>query len=172
MFSVLTSRAWWAAAGQRAARSALVVMVTYVIGAGGLSHINATLALSAGALMAVLSLVTSLAGLPELDGTQVPWWVAVLVRGLKSFFQALGALWLPSWVVLTDVPWATVLDGAAATALGTILLALISHLPETQALTIPASAVVQVVHPDGTIVAGPASPLPDGTPIAQPTTAP
>lgn len=129
-FSVLASRAWWAAAGQRAARSALVVLIPYVMTGGGVSHVNLTIAGSAAALMAVLSLATSLAGLPELDGTTTTWWAAVVVRGVKSFAQAVIALAGPSWVLLTDVPWGVVLDGAAAAAVGSIILGLISRLPE------------------------------------------
>jgi len=165
MLSVLTSRAWWAAAGQRAARSALVVLVPYVMTGGGVSHVDYVVAASAAGLMAVLSLLTSLAGLPELDGTGTSWWAAALVRGVKSFAQAIVALAGPSWVLLSDVPWSTVIDGAAAAAVGSVILGLIGKLPEAQPVTVPAVSVVQVVAPDGTVVAGPASPLPDGTPI-------
>ncbi len=164
MLSVLTSRAWWAAAGQRAARSALVVLIPYVM-TGGISHVDVAVALSAAVLMAILSLLTSLAGLPELDGAGTSWWAAVLVRGIKSFAQAIIALAAPSWVLLSDVPWGVVLDGAAAAAVGSVILGLIGKLPEAQPVTVPAASVVQVVGSDGVVVAGPASPLPDGTPI-------
>ncbi|MHB1491479.1 MAG: hypothetical protein ACYCTH_13450 [Cellulomonas sp.] len=170
-FSVLTSRAWWAAAGQRAARSALVILVPYVMTGGGMSHVNLAVAGSAAALMAVLSLATSLAGLPELDGTGTSWWAAALVRGVKSFAQGIVALAGPSWVLLSDVPWGVVLDGSAAAAIGSVILGLIGKLPEAQPVTVPAASVVQVVSPDGAVVAGPASPPPDGNPIVDPTPA-
>lgn len=171
-FSVLVSRAWWAAAGQRAARSALVVLVPYVMTGGGISHVNLAVAGSAAGLMAVLSLATSLAGLPELDGTQSPWWAAVVIRGVKSYFQALVAMAGPSWVLLTDVPWATVFDAAAAAAVGSVILGLMSTLPEAQPVSVPAAHVVQVVNADGAVVAGEASPLPTGTVLYQAGTTP
>lgn len=55
-------------------------------------------------------------------------------------------------------------DPTAAT-FGSIFLGLISQLPETPPVTVPAASVVQVVGANGGVVAGPASPLPDGTPI-------
>lgn len=63
---------WWKAAGLRAIRTFFQTFVS-VIGTNALilSDVKWSVVISAAALAAVLSLATSLAGLPELEGYEV-----------------------------------------------------------------------------------------------------
>lgn len=164
--SELLSRSWWSGAGQRALRTVLVAFVPFVppILQGSTQAIWA--ALSTGALAAVLSIAWSFRSLPEVDGVPRPWWVAALERVLRTFAQALLAN-IPAVTLIQDVPWTVLLTNALASAIGSLILAAISALPETQPLAVPVDNVVQVVATDGTVVAGPASPLSTGTVIEQ-----
>ena len=66
------SKKWWKAAGIRAIRTFFQTFVS-VIGTNALilSDVKWTVVISAAALAAVLSLATSLAGLPELEGYEI-----------------------------------------------------------------------------------------------------
>ena len=63
---------WWKAAGLRAIRTFFQTFVS-VIGTNALilSDVKWSVVISAAALAAVLSLATSLAGLPELEGYEI-----------------------------------------------------------------------------------------------------
>lgn len=65
----ITSGAWWAAAGVRALRTGAQALAT-LIGTGqvGVTDLDWPQMLSVTATMMVLSLLTSLAGLPEVEG--------------------------------------------------------------------------------------------------------
>lgn len=65
----ITSGAWWAAAGVRALRTGAQALAT-LIGTGqvGVTDLDWPQMLSVAATMMVLSLLTSLAGLPEVEG--------------------------------------------------------------------------------------------------------
>ena len=162
--SELLSRAWWSAAGQRALRTVLVALVPFVppILQGSVEAMWA--ALSTSTLAAVLSLAWSFRSLPEIDGLPRPWWAAALDRFVRTFAQVLLA-GIPAVTLIQDVPWPVLLSNALAAAVGSLILAAISALPETQPLSVPADKVVQAISIDGQVVAGPASPLPTGTPI-------
>jgi len=122
---------WWTAAGQRAAYTALVVLLPYaaLVSTGQVPVVEALLAV---ALAVVASLATSAAGLPEVDGRDVPLVLAVLVRVVKTAAQTVVAA-LGSAVLLTDVDWHTVWLAVAAAALGTLIRTLLVYLPETTA---------------------------------------
>ncbi|NCT90266.1 hypothetical protein GXB85_04765 [Cellulomonas sp. APG4] len=161
--SELLSAAWWSLAGQRAARSFLVGLLPFLpaIVAGDTTALLA--GLSAGALLAVLSIATSWVNLPEVDGTPRPWWAAALDRVVRTFAQAFLANIPAAAVLLSDVDWQVVLTNAAASAAGSLVLALISVLPESVPAAIPESVVVETVDAEGRVVAGPASPFETGT---------
>ena len=156
--SALTSRAWWLAAGQRAARSALVTLLVWIPALLDDVAVHAPAAASTIGLMVVASLATSLRSLPELDGTVRSWWIATLDRVVRTFFQVLAA-GIPAVTLLQDVPWLVLLEQAAAAALGSLVLAMISALPESQPVTVPAADVVAHVGPDGHLITGDASDL-------------
>ncbi len=125
--STLTDGAWWQAATKRAAYTAIAIALPYLGSAtlGGVPWITAALA---AALGFVASLVTSLAGLPEAQGVDLPWWLAALERSVKTFAQALGAGFLGA-VLITDVDWGTVLQSAAMSTLASLLRLVLATLP-------------------------------------------
>jgi hypothetical protein len=63
---MITSKAWWAAAGIRALKTLAQTAVAAISTTALLSEIDWVVVGSASALAAILSLLTSLAGLPEL----------------------------------------------------------------------------------------------------------
>ena len=62
------SRTWFKAAGIRAIKTFFQTFVASIGTAAVLSEVNWTIVLSASSLAALLSLATSLGGLPEVDG--------------------------------------------------------------------------------------------------------
>ena len=124
----ITSRSWWAAALRRVLRTCLATLVgTLPVMLGGDIR-DVLLAGSTMALAAILSLATSLAGLPELAGVEVPWWKAALQRAGRTLGQMLAA-GAASAVVLTDITWDVVAQAVLA-AVVTLILATIDALPE------------------------------------------
>lgn len=61
------SKAWWKAAGVRAIKTFAQAAVAMIGASVVISDVNWQVTISAAALAAVLSLLTSLAGLPEVD---------------------------------------------------------------------------------------------------------
>jgi len=64
---MITSKAWWAAAGIRALKTLAQTAAAAISTTALLSEIDWVVVGSASALAAILSLLTSLAGLPELQ---------------------------------------------------------------------------------------------------------
>ncbi len=62
------SKKWWKAAGVRAIKTFAQAAVAMIGASVVISDVNWQVTISAAALAAVLSLLTSLAGLPEVDG--------------------------------------------------------------------------------------------------------
>lgn len=98
--------------------------------------------------------------------TAAIWWERLLslepvvVKGVIGALVTLGLIWGADFTALGDQLTQT------ADVLGT-LVALLTPLWIRSSVT-PAVRVVQVVRADGTVVAGSASPLPNGTPITDP----
>lgn len=136
---MITSLAWWKAAGLRVARSVLVVLTTFLaaFGDGATVAELQLFALTAG-LVAVLSLATSWASLPELTDKVRPWWHAVLDRFVRTVGQVLVAS-LGAAALLTDVDWLVVLQQALWAGLGTVVLGIVSKLPESEPAPQPAA---------------------------------
>ncbi|MBN1321408.1 MAG: hypothetical protein JXA87_11295 [Thermoleophilia bacterium] len=66
---MITSKLWWHAAGIRALKTFAQTAIATIGAAALITDINWIAVVSASALAAVLSLLTSLAGLPEVDYT-------------------------------------------------------------------------------------------------------
>jgi hypothetical protein len=81
-------------------------------------------------LSLVASLITSLAGLPEVKGTSAPFWQAIVVRVLKTAAQvavpAIGAA-----VIVQDVDWQQLGVQVGGAALTTLVRSLMDYLPES-----------------------------------------
>ncbi|WP_345750133.1 holin [Microbacterium rhizophilus] len=125
--SKLTDATWWRAALLRALYTALMIAVPY-LGGTLITAVPWLTILSAGALGFITSLLTSLAGLPETVGVDLPWWLAMLERTAKTFAQALVSGYVGA-TLLTDVDWAVVLQFAALSTLGTLLRLILATLP-------------------------------------------
>jgi len=124
----LFTASWWKASLIRAGRTALVVAVPYVTAsvAGAIPYLTI---LSAAAIAAFLSLVTSLFGISEVSGTERPWWFAVLARVVKTTAQAAIA-GVGTAVLVTDVNWTLLGQNVLVAAFGSLLLGIITVLPE------------------------------------------
>ncbi|WP_295105904.1 holin [uncultured Microbacterium sp.] len=125
--SLLASRVWWRSAGLRALYTALAIALPYVGGAL-IADIAWLTAASAAGLGFLASLATSLAGLPETEGVDLPWWLAAVERVVKTFAQALAAGFIGA-TVLSDVSWSTVIQAAAISALTSLLRLVLATLP-------------------------------------------
>jgi hypothetical protein len=66
---MITSKAWWGAAGIRALKTFCQTIVGTIGAAALVTEVDWAVVGSAAVLAAVLSLFTSLAGLPEVDKT-------------------------------------------------------------------------------------------------------
>lgn len=147
---ILTAR-WWVEALKRAGRTAIVLIVPYVVGVP-LNEVDPINILLIATLGFVSSLLTSLKGLPEIDGKVLPWWRATLNRMAKSFGQGVFT-GLGSALLLTDVDWSAALLLGLGGALGSLLLAALSALPETQEPTEGGEQMV-VYETDAQVSAG------------------
>jgi len=123
----LVSAAWWTDALRRAAYTAIAIALPY-FGGALIADVPWLVILSAAALGAVGSVLTSVAGLPEAVGVDLPWWLAAVERVVKTFAQALGA-GLVGAVLISDVDWAFVLQAAALAALVSLLRLILATLP-------------------------------------------
>jgi len=137
----LTSARWWRDAGLRALYTAIAVAVPY-LGATLIADVPWLTVLLAGGLAVILSLATSLAGLPEVEGVDLPWWLAAAERVVKTFAQSLAA-GLVGAVLITDVDWGVVLQAAALSALLSLLRLILATLPADPSAPSPAPSVVQ-----------------------------
>lgn len=144
--SLLTNRAWWRSAGLRALYTAIAIAIPY-IAAVQLIDVPWVLALSAAAVGALLSIATSLFGLPESEGVDLPWWLAALERVTKTFAQSLAG-GLTGATFLHDVDWSVLLQAAAGAAFISLLRLILATLPAD-----PSPPVAMVQTGDGTWVA-------------------
>lgn len=139
----LTNRSWWKAAALRGLYTAVAIALPYVGGAL-IADIAWLTAASAAALGFLASIATSLAGLPETEGVDLPWWLAAVERVVKTFAQALAAGFLGA-ALLTDVAWSTVIQAAAIAALTSLLRLILATLPAD-----PTPVIVMAEGADGT----------------------
>jgi hypothetical protein len=147
--SLLASRAWWKAAALRGLYTAVAIAVPY-FGGALLADVPWLTIASAAALGFVASLLTSLAGLPETVGTDLPWWLAAVERVVKTFAQSLGAGFVGA-TLLTDVAWSTVLQAAVISALISLLRLILATLPNDPT---PQAAFAELVTDEHYGIAG------------------
>lgn len=143
--SRLTDPLWWKAAAIRAVYTAIAIALPY-FGGSLITAVPWLTVASVAALAAIASLATSLAGLPEAEGVELPWWLAGVERTAKTFGQALAAGLLGA-VLLTDVDWSFVLQAAALAAFVSLLRLVLATLPAdpTSELTVIETAPVDVL---------------------------
>lgn len=124
----LTSALWWKDAALRALYSAVAIALPYLAATQLVAEVSWLTVASAAVLGALASLATSIAGLPEVEGVDLPWWLAAVERVVKTSFQSLAAGFLGA-VLLTDVDWGVVLQAAALAALVSLLRLILATLP-------------------------------------------
>lgn len=144
----LLTKDWWKAAGVRAARTALVIAIPYVAASATGTLPYVTIA-SAVALGVVLSLLTSLAGLAELQPAKQNYAVAITTRVVKTVAQALVAA-IGTTIFITDVNWTEILSLTVSAGLGSLLMGLLSSLPETET-PLAAATVSTTTITDGVV---------------------
>src|SRR6188472_3595228 len=117
--ATITSWDWWKAALARAARTAAVVAVPYVpLTLEGQAYI---LLLSAAGMGAILSLLTSLTGLAEVEGNEQPWYFSLLSRVVKTVAQAVIAAFGTA-ALFTEVDWSAIPALVVSAAIGSALI--------------------------------------------------
>lgn len=152
----LFTAAWWKAAGIRAVRTAIVIAIPYVAAstAGPLPYY--TIASAAG-LGIVLSFLTSLAGLAELQSTKQNYFLALTTRVAKTVAQALVTA-IGTSVFFTDVSWSAVGALALSAGLGSLLLGVLTTLPEADVPpATPATGTVSISNFTATPAEAPAA---------------
>lgn len=125
--SKLTHTAWWKAALLRALYTAFAIALPY-LGGALIADVPWLTIASAAALGFVASLATSLAGLPESVGVNLPWWLAAIERVVKTFAQALAAGFIGA-TLLADVDWSTVVQASLIAALTSLVRLVLATLP-------------------------------------------
>lgn len=135
--SKLIDTTWWKAALLRALYTAIAIAIPY-IAAVRLADVPWGMVASTAAIGLILSLATSLFGLPESEGVDLPWWLAALERGAKTFGQSIAA-GLTGATFLTDVDWNVILQAALGAALISLLRLILATLPSDPS---PAIAVL------------------------------
>jgi len=156
MFTNLTNPTWWKDAAMRALYTALAIALPY-LGASLVAEVPWITILLTASLGFVASLVTSIAGLPEVEGVDLPWWLAAIERVVKTFAQSLAAGFIGA-TLITDVDWAFVLQAAALAALTSLVRLILATLPADPT---PPAAVISYVGELDTA----SEPTDQGTPI-------
>lgn len=131
---LLNNKNWWKAAAVRAAKTFAQACVGLIPAAATISAVDWLTVVYTAALAAVLSIFSSFAGLPEVDGKIYGWWKASGYRALKTVFQtALGMI--PAAATIADVHWITV-------ASASLLAGAVSLLMSVGSITVPEYADV------------------------------
>ncbi len=107
----------------RAARTALQVVLGYLLTAGTIGGVDWTTAGLAAVFAVIVSVLQAAVDLPVMH--HLGWAAEVLGRALRTFAQtALGSVGAAT--LLTDVAWGTVLSAAALAALVSVVTSIIA----------------------------------------------
>ena len=126
---MLTNKTWWKAALIRAAKTFAQAAVGVIPAAVTIADVDWVAVVYTASFAAVLSVLTSLAGLPEISGETYGFWKAAGYRAVKTVFQTAVAA-LPAAALITEVNWLTV-AGAA------LLAGVVSLLMSVAGLAVP-----------------------------------
>jgi len=107
----------------RAARTALQVVLGYLMAAGTIGGVDWTTAGLAAVFAVIVSVLQAAVDLPVMH--HLGWAAEVLGRALRTFAQtALGSVGAAT--LLTDVAWGTVLSAAALAALVSVVTSIVA----------------------------------------------
>lgn len=127
----LTSKSWWKASTLRAVYTAISVFLPFFGTDILITEVNWTVAASTVGLAVVVSFLTSLAGLKEVEGGSVPKSLALAVRAIKQFAQTLVA-YVGATLLITDIDWGNALTFSLTSAIVSLLRGALTHLPEQE----------------------------------------
>jgi hypothetical protein len=146
--SNLTNPIWWKDAALRGLYTAVAIAVPY-IGGSLIAGVPWLTAASAAAVGFIASLATSLFGLPEVAGVDLPWWLAAVERVVKTFFQAVAS-GLVGATLLSDVDWPTILQASLIAALLSLFRLILATLPNDPTIRYleAAPALYEYAEPD------------------------
>lgn len=130
---MMFTKEWVKAALIRAAKTFAQAAIGLIPAAAMLSGVDWMTVIGTAALAAVLSVFTSFAGLPEVDGAVYGFWKAAGFRALKTVFQTAISM-IPAAINIVDVQWLTV----ASTS---ILAGLVSFLMSVANISVPEKGV-------------------------------
>lgn len=128
---MIFTKAWWVAAGTRAARTFFQAVAGVLPAAITISDVDWLVVLGTALLASVMSFLTSLAGLPELDDKESPLWKAALIRALKTMAQTAAAM-IPAAVTIFAVDWVAVAGAAALAGIVSLAMSFAAGLPEDE----------------------------------------
>ena len=127
----MKKRVWFKAACVRALKTMAQAAIATIGSSAAMGQVNWALVGSSSALSGVLSVLTSLAGLPEVDGKGTKtWFTAACVRALKTMAQAAIAT-IGSSAAMGQVNWALVGSSSALSGVLSVLTSL-AGLPEVE----------------------------------------
>lgn len=122
---------WIKAAGIRAVKTVAESAASTIGTSIALGDVNWITVASTAVLSGILSLITSIAGIPEVDGaTGKKWILAAGVRALKTVAQTAVAR-IGTAAMMGDVDWIAVGSSAALAGVLSLLLSL-AGLPEAK----------------------------------------
>lgn len=128
----ITSASWWRAAGARALRTAVSVLLPFFMaGATTILELDWLLVGSTVGLAVILSIGTSLAGLKEVTGDGVPKHIALGIRSLKTFAQTFISF-IGAAALLQEVDWNAGFLLAVSATIVTILQGILLEVPEAE----------------------------------------
>lgn len=124
------SKEWVKAALIRAAKTFAQAAVGLIPAAAMLSGVDWLTVIGTAALAAVLSVFTSIAGLPEVDGEVYGFWKAAGFRALKTVFQTAISM-IPAAISIIEVQWLTVASTSLLAGLVSFLMSVANiYVPE------------------------------------------
>lgn len=133
---MLFTARWWKDALVRAGRTAIIFAIPFFPAWQPIGEADYATSLLTAGLGAVTSLVTSLRGLPETNGVNVSKWRAIVTRCAISLGQGI-ATGIGAAAILTDVDWGAAFQLGAAGVVGSLLLGILTALPETSEVVTP-----------------------------------
>lgn len=124
------TKEWVKAALIRAVKTFAQAAVGLIPAAAMLSSVDWLTVLGTAALAAVLSIFTSFAGLPEVDGEIYGFWKAAGFRALKTIFQTALSM-IPAAINIVEVQWLTVASTSLLAGLVSFLMSVANiYVPE------------------------------------------
>lgn len=114
-------------AGKTFIQSGTSILSTAVV----LSDVNVLLILNTAGLAAILSVITSLAGLPELESGSENKAKAILIRALKTVAQT-ALSYVATMTLISEVDWLKVLSASVLAGIISVGMNFKADLPEVE----------------------------------------